>query len=85
MATLGGLVHLDQGALKVLDHLGEGPLYRGTARDQHIIISLSGPGRTRQAHGFLETPPCSIAEHGTTETFRRRKAEAGNFGIEWSV
>jgi len=81
-AARGGLVHLDQRALKILDHLGEGPLYRAPARDQHIIIALARPGRGRQAYDLLETPPCPIANHGPTEAFRRGKAEAGDFGIE---
>ena len=40
----GGLVHLGKRALKVLDQLGEAPLYRALPRDQNIIIAFHGAG-----------------------------------------
>ncbi len=35
-----GLVYLGKRAFKILDQLGEGPLYRASPRDQHIIIAF---------------------------------------------
>ena len=76
-----GLVHLGERAFKVLDQLGEGPLYRASPRDQHIIIALRSVGRPREPHRLLEAPACPVADDRATEAFGRGEAEPGEMGV----
>ena len=73
-------MHLHQRAFKILDQLCEGPLYRAAACDQHIIIAFDRKFRGGEPDGLLEPPPCTVADHRTTEALRRCKAKPDKCG-----
>ena len=75
------LVHLGERAFKILDQLGEAPLYRARPRDQNIIIALHGVASPSEPDRLLQAPARPIAHHGAAQGLRRGEAESGNVRI----
>src|SRR4029453_4432639 len=76
-----GLVHLGKRAFKVLDQLGEAPLYRARTGNQNIIISLNRGRWPCEPHRLFEPPPRPVARDSAAEALGRGEAEARNMVI----
>jgi hypothetical protein len=74
-------VHLGKRAFKVLDQLGEAPLYRARTGNQNIIISLDRGPWPCEPHRLFEPPPRPVARDSTAEALGRGEAEASNMVI----
>ena len=74
-------MHFSECAFKVLDQLGETPLYRALPRDQNIIIAFQGVGGAREPYRLFEPAPRAIADDSAAQSLHRREAEAGKMTL----
>ena len=72
-------MHLGKRPFKILDQIGEAPLYRALPGDQNIIIAFDSVPRPGEPHRFLEAPPRPVAQDRVPEALGRGEAEAGKF------
>ena len=74
-------MHHGKRAFKVLDQLGEPPLYRARTRDQNIIIFFDRGCRSYKPHRLLEPPPCAVARDSAAQALGGGEAKARNMVI----
>ena len=74
-------MHLGKRALKVLDQIGEAPLYRALPGDQNIIIAFHSQRRPREPHRLFQPPPRPVADDRSAEAFGGGEAEAGEMNF----
>jgi hypothetical protein len=74
-------VHLGKRAFKVLDQLGEAPLYRARTGDQNIIIAFNRSRRSCEPYRLFQPPPRPIAYDSAAKALGCGEAEARNMVI----
>lgn len=70
-------MHLGKRPFKVLDQIGEAPLYRALPGDQNIIIAFHSAVGRRQSHRFLQASPRPVAQNRSPKRLGRGEAEPG--------
>lgn len=70
-------MHLGKRPFKILDQIGEAPLYRALPGDQNIIIAFHGAVGRRQSHRFLQASPRPVAQNRSAKGLGRGEAEPG--------
>ena len=74
-------MHFSECAFKILDQVGEAPLYRALPRDQNIIIAFQGVGGAGEPYRLFEPAARAIADDSAAQGLRRREAEAGKITL----